>query len=365
MTRQQLFRRQAFTLIELLVVIAIIGVLIGLLVPAVQKARESANRASCTNNLKQIGLALHGYHDTKKAFPGNHRPPANSSIRERWFTKVLPYLDQGNIWKNYDETINWSSGANLALTSTFLPIGVCPSGLEPGRLDVDPASTGGGAGFGNPQLFPITDYGALYGVHNTFVQTNSGYVAPGNLNGVLTKTDGELISIADVTDGTSNTIFAAESAGRPYLYQGGVKQSGSITAAGVNGGGWARPASDLWLIGSSKDGSAVGGPFTINAAHGRISPLGHGPIRPNLQLPPRRLQFSVHRRFGPVPRPIDTGRDHRRFGHPRRRRGHSEVLNSITQARLRRNALLPASGLLLWVVPWLWHWQMETSRPPG
>jgi prepilin-type N-terminal cleavage/methylation domain-containing protein/prepilin-type processing-associated H-X9-DG protein len=296
MTRQQLFRRQAFTLIELLVVIAIIGVLIGLLVPAVQKARESANRASCTNNLKQIGLALHGYHDTKKAFPGNHRPPANSSIRERWFTKVLPYLDQGNIWKNYDETINWSSGANLALTSTFLPIGVCPSGLEPGRLDVDPASTGGGAGFGNPQLFPITDYGALYGVHNTFVQTNSGYVAPGNLNGVLTKTDGELISIADVTDGTSNTIFAAESAGRPYLYQGGVKQSGSITAAGVNGGGWARPASDLWLIGSSKDGSAVGGPFTINATNG-INTGGTYPLTvgsPPLGTDPSGQIFSFH-----------------------------------------------------------------------
>src|SRR5262249_13803854 len=96
-----------FTLIELLVVIAVIGVLVGLLLPAVQKVRESANRSSCSNNLKQIGLALHSYHDTKGYFPGNHRPPANNAIRERWFTKILPYLDQGNIWKSYDETTNW------------------------------------------------------------------------------------------------------------------------------------------------------------------------------------------------------------------------------------------------------------------
>src|SRR5208283_1852917 len=99
--------RVGFTLVELLVVIAIIAVLAALLLPAVQGAREASNRISCANNLKQIGLALHGYHDSKGYFPGNHRPVLTSSVRERWFTKVLPYLEQGNIWKNYDETTNW------------------------------------------------------------------------------------------------------------------------------------------------------------------------------------------------------------------------------------------------------------------
>src|SRR5262245_1589988 len=104
----RLLRRSGFTLIELLVVIAIIGVLFSLLWPAVQKVREAANRTSCVNNLKQIGLALHNYHDTFKRFPPSLDealyPPGNGSPRAgwtpywSWLAYIMPFIEQDNLW---------------------------------------------------------------------------------------------------------------------------------------------------------------------------------------------------------------------------------------------------------------------------
>src|SRR3954452_4232875 len=120
-------KRRGFTLIELLVVIAIIAILIALLVPAVQKVREAAARTQCSNNLKQLGVALHNHHDNLKYLPSNIRPVAAGTVRVRWATYLLPYIEQDNMYRNYNQTVNWSAPANLPVTSLPVKTYTCPS----------------------------------------------------------------------------------------------------------------------------------------------------------------------------------------------------------------------------------------------
>jgi prepilin-type N-terminal cleavage/methylation domain-containing protein/prepilin-type processing-associated H-X9-DG protein len=265
-------RRYAFTLIELLVVVAIIAVLIGLVAPAVQKARDAAKRVECANNLRQIGLGLHNYHDNFKTFPQNHRPPSASAntVRERWFTHILPYIEEAVLWRGYDETTNWDSATNLPVTSVPIKIAQCPAAPNPTRLDSNPAGATPGWGASNPPVAAVTDYAGVYGVHPAFSAATG--ITPTNPYGVITNNlgaDPEKVKINDITDGTSKTILVVESAGRPVLYQGGVSQGLDLTVHGVNGGAWSRPASEIWLIGfADKGGTIPGGPYTVNAANG-------------------------------------------------------------------------------------------------
>jgi prepilin-type N-terminal cleavage/methylation domain-containing protein len=251
-------QRNGFTLIELLVVIAIIGVLVALLLPAVQAAREAARRSSCQNNLKQLGLAAHNFHDTYGKLPSSVRPAGLTTLpRVAGMTLALHYIEQGNAYNAYDQAKNWFDPVNLPVTSKQISVYLCPSTPEPKRLDGVPEAS---PWVGN--LVAVTDYSPTIGVDQRLV--TAGLVDFAG-TGILPK-NGEP-RLADVIDGLSNTIMYAESAGRPYVYRAG-KKFGNLPANRVNAGGWSRPASDFSIDGSSFDGATLPGPCPINCTNG-------------------------------------------------------------------------------------------------
>jgi prepilin-type N-terminal cleavage/methylation domain-containing protein/prepilin-type processing-associated H-X9-DG protein len=249
--------RRGFTLIELLVVIAIIAILIGLLLPAVQKVREAAARSTCQNNLKQLGLGLHNYHDPNSGLPANIRPDAVSTVRVRWLTYVLPYIEQGPLFQQVSLTTNWHLQPNTF--GTRLKVVECPSApngaIVDGAPDTSPAWT---------NIVANGDYAGFYGVSPELVSLAGLSAATARVdNGAISKT--VKLSFASFSDGLSNTLHLTESAGRPDIYRNGKL---AVKAAGnnrVNGGGWCRPASEMFVLRGS-DASGTTAPWTTGTS---------------------------------------------------------------------------------------------------
>jgi prepilin-type processing-associated H-X9-DG protein len=255
-----------------LVVIAIIAVLVGLLLPAVQKVREAAARMKCANNLKQLGLAMHGYHDAAGRFPPafvNNGPYGTSgfSFTHGWAVFILPHIEQKPLHDRYSWGYPLYAPENQPVVAKHLSIFQCPSALEQSRYmtfgPFDYFKTRGACG----------DYTITLGVDQVLAQR--GWVdGVGDYRGALTHTPTPALSLSpnpagtrllDTTDGTSSTTLLAEVAGRPTLWHAGRPVPGQM----IEGGPWNHFKGPVILQGSSADGTVKPGTCALNCTNDR------------------------------------------------------------------------------------------------
>ena len=276
-------RNRAFTLVELLVVIAIIGVLVALLLPAVQAAREAARRIKCVNNLKQIGLAVHNFEDTYKALPPGivSNPGASSHAELSEFQRVgtsgtsgadyarhgclsilLPFLEQSNVLAaggGYNFRLHWDETTNRTASAIRMPMYECPS--SPSKHVVDPSPV--------PGFLPATsDYWPVTrgnDVQAVWTAMGMGFPGADGVRGVLSVNKRNLM--AEVTDGLSNTMLAAESGARQEGWAGNKKYAATFPQIR---GAWASESNNIVCAGTQ-------GPIVPGVQPNKVTAAAHVP----------------------------------------------------------------------------------------
>ena len=289
----QIKRAKGFTLVELLVTIAIIAILIGLLLPAVQAAREAARRMQCGNRMKQMGLAISNYHSAFKQLPRAwwlELPPDNAFNGKVWGITILPYIEQQALFEQYDHNtlpVDQLSPANVSLMQTGLPDYICPS--SPGSVNSRRYTFSA-----SPIGLPLTatdlapgDYSPTTGVRGVFGSIAFRAYPPGpregamQVHGVFGGDFSVQNTYSGILDGLSNTFLLGERTGGPDIYSGGrVDPVSTANLLQVNGGGWGDlVGGEHWLEGSPQGGltwvggvKSTGGPCAINCTSAR----GHG-----------------------------------------------------------------------------------------